>query len=153
MQILGIRTSIKAVRYAILESNGEGIVFTNADIENKLVFPAECQDISEKLLWLHREIERIFNQYPDISKIAIKSNEFFRESSSTRASTHLDAGVMLTSALHNKSVSKKSYSSIQKGLGSKKVKDYAEYNVCRTGKYWDNQMADAVAVAFTELEV
>ena len=149
-QILGIRTSVNVVRYAVIEGEDEKIIFVNSGEENRLVFPAECQCISDKLLWLHREMLSVFKKY-NIEKVAIKTNEYVREKLSTRPSTHLDAGIMLTAALSNIEVYTKLYSNIEKGLGSKKVKEIAEQYVGRTVKYWDVQMADAIVVALSEL--
>jgi Holliday junction resolvasome RuvABC endonuclease subunit len=100
MQILGIRTASTCVRYAIVEWDGQTASLVNSAAENKLDFPADCQDIPQKLQWLYSELERLYRMYPDISKVAIKMNQFGTEKMANRFSTHMD-GVVMLSALQN----------------------------------------------------
>jgi len=60
MQILGIRTASTCVRYAIVEWDGQAASLVNAAAENKLDFPADRQEISQKLQWLYSELGRIY---------------------------------------------------------------------------------------------
>ncbi len=149
MQILGIRTSSITVRYAIVEWDGQNARLVKADTENKLDFPADHQEIEQKLFWLHGELERILRKYPEVSKVAIKMNEFMREKKITRPSTHMDGVVMLAAKQNDKRVATLLYANIQQGMGSKKVQAFSESNVGRSSKYWNVQMADAVAAAWT----
>jgi Holliday junction resolvasome RuvABC endonuclease subunit len=149
MQILGIRTASSSVRYAVVEWNGQDAVLVNADTENKLDFPADSQETEQKLLWLHGELERILRKYPDVSRVAVKMNEYVREKKTTRPSTHMDGVAMLTAMQADKLVCSLLYANIQQGMGSKKVQVFAEANVGRSSKYWNVQMADAVAAAWT----
>ncbi len=150
MQILGIRTSSKCVRYAVLEWDGENALFVNAELEHKLVFPAEygADGIDYKLEWLYSELDRIYRLYPDIQKVAIKMNQYGMEKKPARYSTNMDGVVMLSAKQNGKQVKTFLYTSIEKGMSSSKIKDFSESIVGRSGKYWDNQMADAVAVAW-----
>jgi len=149
MQILGIRTASTCVRYAIVEWDGQTATLVNAMAENKLDFPADRQEIAQKILWLHDELERILRMYPDITKVAVKMNQFGTEKMANRYSTHLDGVVMLSAMKNAKALNTFIYANIQQGMSSKKVQAFAEANVGRSDKYWNAQMADAVAAAWT----
>jgi hypothetical protein len=59
-------------------------------------------------------------------------------------------GVVMQSALQNgKTAHTFLYANMQQGMSSKKVQAFAEANVGRSDKYWNAQMADAVAAAWT----
>jgi len=148
MQILGIRTASSCVRYAVVEWDGQTASLVNAAAENKLDFPADRQEISQKLQWLYSELERIYRKYPHISKVVIKMNEFVREKKTTRPSTHMDGVAMLSAMQNRKTVNTFLYANIKKGLGSRTIKNFTETTVGRSDKYWDVQMADAVAAAW-----
>lgn len=149
MQILGIRTSSTCVRYAIIEWDSQSASLVNAATENKLDFPADRQEISQKLQWLFSELERIYRMHPDISKVAIKINQFGTEKMVNRFSTHMDGVVMLSALQNGKTADTFLYANMQQGMSSKKVQAFAETNVGRSDKYWNAQMADAVAAAWT----
>lgn len=121
----------------------------NSATENKLDFPADRQEIPSKLEWLYTELERVYMMHPLISIVAIKMNQFIGETMANRYSTHLDGVVMLSAQQNGKSAHTFIYANIQQGMNSKKVRAFAEANVGRTDKYWDNRMADAVAAAWT----
>ena len=148
MQILGIRTASTCVRYAIVEWDGQAASLVNAGSENKLDFPADCQEIPQKLQWLYSELERLYRMYPDISKVAIKMNQFGTEKMANRFSTHMDGVVMLSALQNGKTADTFLYANMQQGMSSKKVQAFAEANVGRSDKYWNAQMADAVAAAW-----
>ncbi|WP_319759101.1 hypothetical protein [Maridesulfovibrio sp.] len=149
MQVLGIRTSSKCVRYAILEKNDQDTTFVNTDSENKLNFPKDCDTIENKIIWFYDELIRIFRDFPHITKVVIKANQFLgKDNSTSRYSTNLDAIVMLAAKQQNKQLKSVIYASIQKGMNSKKIKSYAENNIGKTNINWDNQMADATAAAW-----
>ena len=149
MQILGIRTASSCVRYAIVEWDSQTAALVNAATENKLDFPADRQEIAQKLQWLHTELERIYRMYPDVSKVAIKMNQFGTEKMVNRFSTNMDGVVMLSAMQSGKSVNTFLYANIQQGMSSQKVQAFAEAKVGRSDKYWNAQMADAVAAAWT----
>lgn len=149
MQILGIRTSSKCVRYAVVNWDGQDAALVNESDESRLIFPATMEEIADKLLWLKAELERIFRKYPDINHVAIKMNQFGTEKMANRYSTHMDGAVMLSAKMEGKPVSTLVYASIERGMSSKKVQNFSESNVGRTRKYWNAQMADAIAAAWT----
>lgn len=149
MQILGIRTASTCVRYAIVEWDGQTASLVNSAAENKLDFPADRQEIPQKLQWLYSEFERLYRMYPNISKIAIKMNQFGTEKMANRFSTHMDGVVMLSALQNGKTAQTFLYANMQQGMSSKKVQLFAETNVGRSDKYWNAQMADAVAAAWT----
>lgn len=149
MQLLGIRTAPKTIRYAIIDWDGKDAIFVNADGENKIDFPADANTIEKKLYWLFRELERILIQYPGIDQITIKTNEYRpkMESVSSREAAYLDAVIVLFAEKENKKVELKLY----RGIGTKRdeVKEFAERNIGISTRYWDIQMADAVVAAWS----
>src|SRR5205814_948838 len=48
------------------------------DSESRLVYPADITKAPKKVLWLYREIERIFHADPAIERVVIKTNEYER---------------------------------------------------------------------------
>lgn len=149
MKVLGVRCSTREIRYAILEKQGDNIVFLNKDSENRLIFPVNIQEIEKKLKWCRAEINRILRQNKDIVHGVIKVNEFGRsENSAKREGTYIDGVVILTIHEHNISVSKKLYKQI--GANGTNVLKLAESIDGRTEKYWHKSMADAIqCAAFT----
>jgi Holliday junction resolvasome RuvABC endonuclease subunit len=149
MKVLGVRCSTREIRYAILEKQGDNIVFINKDLENRLIFPVNIQEIEKKLKWCKEEIKRILRQNGDISCVVIKVNEFSRgENLSKREGTYIDGVVMLTIHEHNIAVSKKLYNQI--GANGSNILNLAENIDGRTDKYWNKGMADAIqCAAFT----
>ena len=146
MKVLGIRCSTKEIRYAILEKQGDDIVFTNKDSENRLIFPVSIQEIEKKLKWCRTEISRIVRQNGDIDCVVIKVNEFSRgENLSKREGAYMDGVVMLTIHEHNIPVLKKLYNQI--GANSSNILKLAENIDGRTNKYWSKSIADAIQCA------
>ena len=77
MQIIGVRSSAKEIRYAILEKGADGsIVFINKEDEHCLRYPTTIQTIEEKLRWVKQEFDRILRQNQSICKIMVKMNEY-----------------------------------------------------------------------------
>ena len=148
MLILGVRTSPTIVRYALLDWDGQSANLVNTNDENKLIFPADCQRIEQKLHWLYQEMERVLRQHPDVQQIVIKANEFGRggESSTTRESAYLDAIIFMIAGQRSLPIDVKLYRSI--GTRRDEVMTFAENNVGVTGRNWNVQMADAVAAAW-----
>lgn len=149
MQLLGIRTSPKSIRYAVLDFEGQEVIFLNADTENKIDFPAEIQTSEKKVRWLFDEFQRILRIYPEVKCVTIKTNEFTpgRESGSSREAAYLDGTILLASELNQKTVVTKLY----KTMNTKRndVKELAEQKVGRSSLYWDVQIADAVIAAWS----
>lgn len=152
MQILGIRTAPASIRYAVLDWDGQDATFTNADGENKLDFPADIRSIEQKLHWLHQELERVLRQYPQIERIVIKANEYGRggEKASSREAAYLDGIVLLLAGQRDLPVETKLYRNI--GTRRNEVKNFAETRVGTSSRYWNEQMADAVAAAWSVRE-
>ena len=147
MKILGFRADPQAPRYAIVDATNGIFSLLNANSESKLSFPAPCTSDSEKLKWLHHEIERIFNEHADISRVVIKSNEYVgTENKAKRFSAYEESVVLLASSQRNAEVCTKTYSSLP--ASSKTVKDQAALRVGQTTMYWDAKMADAVIAAW-----
>ena len=146
MKILGIRTAPTVVRYAILDWNGNNTVFVNANAENKLDFPAGISNSAAKLHWLYQELERILRQNPTIERIAIKINEYGRvDSITTRDAAYLDAIVLLIAEEKTIPIEMLMYKSI--GTNRNKVKSYSQSICGLSTNYWNEQIADAIAVA------
>ena len=148
MQILGIRTSPTAVRFAIVNWDGQAATVLNTTTENKLDFPASKTTSAEKLHWVRGELLRLIRQNPNVERIAIKCSEFGvgRERSASREAAYLDAAVLLVAGETNLPVEMLLYRAI--GTKRDEVKKFAENNVGKGEPYWNEQMADAIAVAF-----
>lgn len=147
--ILGVRTAPTTVRYAVLDWDGTTASFVNADKENKLDFPSDCQNIEQKLHWLQQELDRVLRQHPGVKKIVIKANEYGRggEKAASREAAYFDAVVLMVAGKKPLPVEMKLYRTI--GTRRNEVKAFAETNVRRTSRYWNEQMADAVAAAWS----
>jgi len=148
MQILGIRTSPSTVRYAIFDWDGTSGRLLNAGGETKLDFPADKTTIATKLHWLREELNRVLRQNPGVTKMAIKCNEYGRggEKASSREAAHLDAAALMVAGERMLPVEMLVYRSI--GTKRDEVKAFAETNVGRVDPYWNEQIADAIAVAW-----
>ena len=148
MKTLGIRTSPKEIRYALLDVDGQDVTFLNADSENRLKFPNDMTAIEQKLSWLCSEFERILRQNTDIENIVIKTSEYNRtENSNARFATYAE-GVLLTLAgQKNIPISIKIYSAL--GTRRSGVKAFAAGKAGQTQTLWNEQMADAVAAAWS----
>lgn len=150
MQFLGIRTSPRTIRYAIIDWNGQVANFLNANKENKIDFPAEIISPEQKVVWLFKEVQGILHKYSEVKCITIKINEFSpmgHESASSRESAYLDATIILASNICQKKVVMKSCPMMK--IKPKEVIAFAEQNVGRSLKYWNQQMADAVVAAWS----
>lgn len=144
--VLGFRADPSAARYAIVEDNGQGISLRNAATESRLSYPADVTEPSSKVLWLYREIERIFHAHPAIERVVIKTNEYVgRENKAKRTSSYTEAAVLLFCEQKQIPVEIKTYASL--GTSSGDVKGHAEQRAGRTSKYWDSKIADAIVAA------
>jgi hypothetical protein len=152
MKILGIRTSPSTVRYAILEWDGEVARFINTNGENKLDFPSGFDEVGKKLDWLYKELERIFRQTPNIDRIVIKASEYGRggETAASRQAAYFDAIVYMSAAQRAIPCTSVLYRSI--GTRRADVKTYAEEHVGPSSSHWNEQMADAIAAAWSGRE-
>jgi hypothetical protein len=123
----------------------------NACAENKLDFPAEYSGIEEKLHWLHQELDRILRKNTNIEKIAVKMSEYGHggETASSREAAYFDAIILLSAGSRQLPVTLKLY----RAIGTKRnyVKTFAEEHVGKTERNWNEQMADAVSAAWSEL--
>lgn len=151
MKVLGVRASAQEIRYAILEKNEAGeIVFLNQSSEHRLKYPATALTISEKLLWVKGEFDRILRQVQGIDRIIIKTNEYAgTETSAKRETSFVDAICLLSAAEHNIDAERKLNSQI--GSSASKAKEYAEQRIGKTEHYWNSTMADAILAAFWEV--
>lgn len=142
-RVLGFRADPSNARYAIVTHDGAAFGFVNAASESRLVYPAGMTDVPKKVLWLYREIERIFHADPLIERVVIKTNEYgLLEKAAMRESSYIEAALMLFCEQRQIPVAVKTYASL--GTRSADVKTHAEQRVGRTDKYWDNKIADAV---------
>lgn len=145
-KVLGFRADPSNARYAIVEYDGKKFKLQNGATESKLVYPSDIEDAPKKVLWLYREIERIFHANPDIARVVIKTKEFgVRETKAMRESTYLEAALMLYCEVKKIPVCAKVYTSLD--TRSADVKDDAEKRTGRTAKYWDTKIADAIVAA------
>ncbi len=147
MKLLGFRADPQAPRFALVEAANSQFTLLNDASENRLTFPAQCADEAAQLIWLYREIERVFHEHNDISRVVIKSNEFVgTENKAKRFSSYEEAVLILYCGQKQVPLFVKTYSSLS--TKSADVKAHAAARVGQTSKYWDNKMADAVIAAW-----
>lgn len=148
MKVLGFRSDPTAARYAIVNFDGANTyTLENANSESRLVYPADIDQPSKKVLWMYREIERIFHANPEIAAVVIKTNEYgLTEKAAMRESSYAEAAVALFVEQRGKPVFIKTYKSLP--TRSADVKAHAEQRVGRTGQYWDSKIADAIIAAW-----
>lgn len=148
MQILGIRVSPSTIRYAVLEWNGKTASFLNADEENKLNFPANVNSCGEKMHWLHQELMRVLDMYPEINVVGIKEGEYQgMETAGKRERARLEGSVQLWAHQNNLTVDTKIYGGIR-GIRSNQAVEFCENNIGRSATYWNKDMTDALVVAW-----
>lgn len=148
MKIIGFRNSTTCLRYAVLEWSGDNVSFKNNNEEHSLKYPKELESSEQKLKWLYDEVSRILRKNPDIEAVGLKVSEYGRaEKKSTRFTSYADAMVFLVCGQNQKDIHEFIYTQLP--TTSAKVKDYAENLVGKTDKYWDTQIADAIAVAYS----
>ncbi|MBF8451832.1 hypothetical protein ACEUDN_19470 [Aeromonas hydrophila] len=147
MKVIGIRTAPKQLRFALLEFDEVNIIFLNQNSENIIKVPAGVNEAEDIIHWQKSEVDRILRQNKDIDLVAIKTSEYARsDTKSTRLASYLDAAVLLASKDANIPVCTRLYSQI--GAKRTDVKEKAESIVGVTNKYWNEQIADAIMVAF-----
>ena len=146
-KVLGFRADPSNARYAIVSYDGTNFVLENGNSESRLVYPADIIDTPKKVLWLYREIERIFHADRSIDSVVRKTNEYgLREKAALRESSYIEAALMLYCEQNKKPVQIRTYTSL--GTRSADAKTHAESRVGRTVKYWDSKIADAVIAAW-----
>lgn len=147
MKILGVRTAPKQLRFALIEVNGNAVDFLNRDNEHLIKVPAGVTEVQDIIHWQKSELDRILRQNPDIDLVAIKTSEYSRsDTKSTRLASYLDAAVLLAAKDAHIQVCTRLYSQI--GAKRANVKERAELRVGATDKYWNEQIADAIMVAW-----
>ncbi len=147
MNIIGFRNSPSQLRYAILAIDGNEISFRNASGEHALSYPKNIVAIPEKLDWLYKEVIRVLDHNCGIRMCALKCNEYLKkESKSTRYTSYADSIVMLACRMHNIPIEHFLYKQIQ--LTRSEVLDFAQNIAGKSDKLWNDQIADAIAVAY-----
>lgn len=147
MKILGIRTAPKQLRFALIGVSGKTLSLLNHDSENLIKVPAGIIENEDVVHWQKSEVDRILRQNLDIAFVAMKTSEYARnDTKATRLASYLDAAVLLAAKDAHKPVYSKLYSQI--GATRATVKERAEARVGTTSKYWNEQMADAIMVAW-----
>lgn len=142
-KVLGFRADPSNARYAIVTCDGANFALENANAETRLAYPADIAEAPKKVLWLYREIERIFHADTAIERVVIKTNEYgLVEKAAMRQSGYIEAALMLFCEQRQIPIVVKTYASLS--TRSADVKAHAEHRVGRTAKYWDNKIADAV---------
>jgi hypothetical protein len=148
MQILGISSAPQEIRYAVVSFDGTAWTLLNRDTESRLRPPASATEDGERLRWVRAEYVRILRAHPDIALIGLKTSEYVgTESATKRKCAYLDAAVLLVGAESGIRVVPRLYS--QMGATRATVLERAETRVGRTDRNWNQQMADAVAVAWS----
>ncbi len=151
MKTLGINTASSEVRFALISFTNDTPTLLNAASENRLRFPADCEDTGEKAKWLYEELERILETHPDIESMVIRMNGYGMEKKATRISSHLDGVALLSAKLHDINVAMMLNS--QLGINQKQVRSEAENHVGKTDKYWNDSMAYAIIAALEAKDI
>src|SRR5690242_18653123 len=151
MRILGIRIAPQQIRYALVESLADtSVLFSvllNAAGENLIRKPAHLSEVSDHLKWVKDELHRVIRQIHSLDVIALKTPEFQGgKTNVSRLGDYLDAVVLLVASEVGVPVISKLYS--QMATRRSDVERHAEDRVGKTTSNWNQQMADAVAVAW-----
>jgi hypothetical protein len=148
MIILGLRTSTQEIRYAILDFRQDGSVeLLNSESESRLKFPASCDSTEKKLWWFYQELESIVRKNQSIEKIMVKLSEYGgRDSISSRTVSYINGVIHTFAGKTGIPIDAKVYRKME--TRRNEVKFFAESNVGKTKTNWNEQMADAVVVAF-----
>lgn len=148
MKILGIRTAPTQLRYALIEVSADGINLLNSSTENMIKIPAGLSELNDQLSWQKGEIDRIIRQNKDVTKILLKIGEYGRsDTKSTRLGAYLDAMVILAAKEANIPIETKIYNQI--ATKRSEVKAHAEARAGKTDAHWNEQIADAIVVAWS----
>jgi len=146
MKVIGIRNSPTAIRYCVLEKNGNDIVFVNQATENKIDIPKSLTTEFEKYSWIKSEFERVFDNQGPFSHVAIKQNENTPSRYTTlKPVIFIDCIATMVSIDKNIPFSFFNYNAL--GANSKESVTVAEGGVGRTNKHWDSKIADAILAA------
>jgi len=154
MKVLGIKTSVTGVRYAILEKSASGaIVFCNQE-DNRLLFPRDLDSDSKRLVWFFNEFSRLISMHQDIDKVVIKVPESGqRETNALRFSHYLDAMILLGTERHNPPIPCLGVQYKALHTRSSEVREFVcSKGIPKTPHYWDIAMGDAIAAALSGLE-
>ena len=147
MKVMGVRVGPQLTRVAVIARDCGEYALLSSDSETRLTYPADLSLPDEKMFWLYREMKRLCHEHQDLGRVCIKTNEYTQtDTKSKRESAYLEAAVMLLCRQADIPVTVYIYASL--GTRRNLVKAHAEQRVGRTGKYWDEQMADAVVVAW-----
>jgi hypothetical protein len=147
--ILGVRTAPQQVRVALVRFEVAGAcTLLNQSSENLIRTPAGFEeDIAGHLNWMYEEVGRILRQNPSVSRLALKAPEYARSNNAaSRLRHYLDASVQLAATHANVSVVTRLYNQI--AARKDDVRKYAEERVGRTDTNWNDEMADAIVVAW-----
>ncbi len=145
MLVLGINTSTKGVRYALVQHDGGKARLINADGESIIELEANAGS-GERLSQLHSALDQILTQHP-VEQIALISTDSHngvakgqREKLFLDAIIHLSAeqcGLPLIEVSHN-----------QLKTNRNEVAELAEEKIGRTKSAWDANIAWAVMAAY-----
>ena len=147
MKVMGVRVGPKHTRVAVVGRERGECTLLSTDAATRLTYPADLSSPDEKMFWLYREMARLHHEHPDLVKVCIKTNEYTQtDTKGKRESAYLEAAIMLYCRQQNIPVSVSVYGSL--GTRRADVMCHAERRVGRTAMYWNQQMADAVVVAW-----
>lgn len=149
MKVLGIRNSSNGMRFCILKKEDVGgpIEFLNKDKESKINKPQGYEG-KDLYIWYQSEIERILDTNEGIEAVAIKQNENNVQSCYSKLKDVMFFDCIASMSAFHRDLKVDTFVYNQLSVSSKTVKDYAEKIVgCKTNKYWDEKIADAIVVA------
>jgi hypothetical protein len=143
MKVIGVRNSTDTIRFAVIEKDGTGMHFVNANDENRVILPKNITATADQVVWARHEVNRIIAAHGPVAGIALKRNENFPKAyTQIMATAFLDALWFL--AAGENAVPIESYVYLQMGTRSKDVCVDAVKGLAPSFTHWTTQMADAV---------
>lgn len=147
MRILGFRASTKHFRYCVLDLAGAELVWINHVDEHKWEVPKSADTKPQILGEVFSEANRLLKKYmPD--RVVLKSSETMKGSPST-IRVSVEAVIILAAQENHIPAYERKYRDIK--TNSDLVEAFVLNHVAKTSRYWDSEIADALAVALREL--
>jgi hypothetical protein len=145
MLVLGVNTSTKGVRYALVQHGSRKARLINADGDSTITFEAGASG-GERLRQLQTALDGILVQHP-VERIALKSTNTSQGAGpQQREKLFLDAIIHLVAAQHSLPLLEVSHSHLKTRRND--VAELAEETVGRTKSAWDANIAWAVMAAW-----
>ena len=154
MRVIGFRVRKDHFRYAVLELDAGGnVLWLNRTDEHKWTVPRAATTKSKALIEVHREVTRVIAKYSP-SEIVIKAADAMRGMKPSPERVALEAVIMLAAEQLHVGSSERKYTNLTskaEPINSGTVRTYAQRFVQPLDNGWDDEIADAIAVAVKAL--